>query len=68
MADGLKQTAKEQNASQEAVCRQQHFPAAVVLRCLGIRICVSAKSLQSCPTLCDPVDCSLPISSVHGIS
>ena len=23
---------------------------------------------QSCPTLCDPVDCSLPGSSVHGIS
>ena len=23
---------------------------------------------QSCPTLCDPVDCSLPTSSVHGVS
>ena len=23
---------------------------------------------QSCPTLCDPVDCNLPGSSVHGIS
>ena len=23
--------------------------------------------LQSCPTLCDPMDCSLPGSSVHGI-
>ena len=23
---------------------------------------------QSCPTLCDPVDCSLPSSPVHGIS
>ena len=22
---------------------------------------------QSCPTLCDPMDCSLPSSSVHGI-
>ena len=22
---------------------------------------------QPCPTLCDPVDCSLPGSSVHGI-
>ena len=21
----------------------------------------------SCPTLCDPVDCSLPGSSIHGI-
>ena len=22
---------------------------------------------QSCPTLCDPMDCSLPGSSVHGV-
>ena len=29
--------------------------------------CVHAKSLQSCPTLCDPVDHSQPDSSVHGI-
>ena len=28
---------------------------------------VHAKSLQSCPTLCDPMDCSPPHSSVHGI-
>ena len=27
----------------------------------------AAKSLQSCPTLCDPMDCSLPCFSVHGI-
>jgi len=26
-----------------------------------------AKSLQSCPALCDSMDCSLPGSSVHGI-
>ena len=26
-----------------------------------------AKSLQSCPTLSDPMDCSLPGPSVHGI-
>ena len=26
-----------------------------------------AKSLQSCPTLCSPLGCSLPGSSVHGI-
>ena len=28
---------------------------------------VHAKLLQSCPTLCDPMDCSLPDSSVHEI-
>ena len=27
----------------------------------------AAKSLQSCPTLCDPIDGSLPGSSVHRI-
>ena len=26
----------------------------------------AAKSLQLCPTLCDPIDGSLPGSSVHG--
>ena len=33
--------------------------------------CMKMKSksevAQSCPTLCDPMDCSLPGSSVHGI-
>ena len=31
------------------------------------RACMHAKSLQLCLTLCDPMDCSLPGSSVHGI-
>ena len=30
-------------------------------------LCVCAKSLQLCPTLCHPMDCSRPGSSVHGI-
>ena len=30
-------------------------------------LCVCAKSLQACPTLCKPVDCSPPGSSVRGI-
>ena len=29
--------------------------------------CLHAKSLQSCLTLCGPMDCSPPGSSVHGI-
>ena len=29
--------------------------------------CMCAKSFQSCPTLCNPMDCSPPDSSVHGI-
>ena len=32
-----------------------------------MEVCVHAKSLQSCPTLCNSMDCSLPGSSVHGI-
>ena len=28
---------------------------------------LTAKLLQSCPTLGDPMDCSLPGSSIHGI-
>ena len=40
--------------------------------CLGnsyppFSMCVCAKSLQSCLTLCNPVDHSLPGSSIHGI-
>ena len=30
-------------------------------------IYAAAKSLQLCPTLCDPMDYSLPSSSVHGL-
>ena len=33
-----------------------------------MRAHVCAKLLRSCPTLCDPVDCSPPGSSIHGIS
>ena len=29
--------------------------------------CVKVKSLSKCPTLRDPMDCSLPGSSIHGI-
>ena len=31
------------------------------------QVLAAAKSLQSCPTLSNPMDCSLPGSSVHGI-
>ena len=34
---------------------------------LSQQAAAAAKSFQSCPTLCDPMDCSLPGSSVHGI-
>ena len=37
------------------------------LPCFSYGACVHAKSLQSCPTLCDPMGCSSPGCSVHGI-
>jgi len=43
-----------------------------VCMCVCVCVCVcaaaaAAKSLQSCPTLCDPIDSSPPGSSVPGI-
>ena len=32
-----------------------------------ISVCLLTKSFQSCPTLCDPMDCNPPGSSVYGI-
>ena len=34
-----------------------------LLQCMKVKV----KSLSKCPTLCDPIDCSLPGSSIHGI-
>ena len=32
---------------------------------LDFSLLLYAKSLRLCPTLCDPVDCKLPVSSLH---
>ena len=34
---------------------------------MTLKVQVKVLATQSCPTLCDPMDCSLPESSVHGI-
>ena len=51
-----------------------YVPKVWVCRVLGSSVCVclyaaaaAAKSLQSCPTLCDPIDGSPPGSPVPGI-
>ena len=37
--------------------------------CVCVCVCVRARvCAQSCPILCNPVDCGPPGSSVHGIS
>ena len=33
----------------------------------SLPLCVKVKVTQSCLTLCDPMDCSPPCSSIHGI-
>ena len=38
-----------------------------MLRCPALLTAAAAKSLQSCPTLCDPIVCSPPGSPVPGI-
>ena len=58
-----------------AVRLRQNFPEIpwLVLLVLELALCPHgflcshAQSLLSCPTLCDPMDCSPPGSSVHGI-
>ena len=48
--------------SQHAISHMYiHIPSLLDFLCCGL--CLVA---QSCPTLCDPMDCSLPGSSVHG--
>ena len=51
--------------------KRHHVPLQINYICPLIYIsdfaCVHFKSLQLCPTLCDPMDYSPPGSSVHGI-
>ena len=37
-----------------------------LLQCMKVKS--ESEVAQSCPTLCDPMDCSLPGSSIHGFS
>ena len=43
------------------------MPESVFYRVYNEEAAAVAKSLQSCPTLCDPIDSSPPGSSVPGI-
>ena len=52
----------------QGVCFVLFFNAINVrIKAALIRPAAAAKSLQSCPTLCDPIDSSPPDSSVPGI-
>ena len=43
------------------------FPFFSFIEALFSRYESESEVAQSCPTLCDPIDCSIPGSSVHGI-
>ena len=47
----------KRNSSNKVTLLRESIPAATA----------TAKSLQSCPTFSDPMDYSLPGSSIHGI-
>ena len=53
---------KQLNTTQQLI-RQQHYIIYYIIKYVQVH----AKSFQSCPTLCDLVDCIPPGSSVHGI-
>ena len=48
------------------VCMCQPTPP-VYIPLVCVCVCVCMKSLQSCLTLCNPMDCSPPSSSIQGI-
>ena len=48
-----------------AMMEGRMFTETLILSSLGGCVCVLVA--QSCPTLCNPMDCSQPTSSVHGI-
>ena len=54
----------QKGSEREAPCYSASQDTERKKRVPWIVICVVAKS---CPTLCDPMDCSLPGSCVHGI-
>ena len=49
------------------LCARLKAKCLVNIVSLNFKVVSRVKGTQSCPTLCDPMDCSLPGSSVHGI-
>ena len=48
------------------MCSQRGTHSYTGAYCSYFKMCVRAKSVQSSRTLCDPMDCSLPGSSLYG--
>ena len=48
-------------------CVPRHYKCGPLYKNVGIFSLFESEVTQLCPTLCDPMDCSPPLSSVHGI-
>ena len=60
------QTAAHQTPLSLGFSKQEHWVGChFLLQCMKVQS--EREVTQSCPTLCDPMDCSLPGSSLHGI-
>ena len=59
------QTAAQQAPLSLGFSRQEYWGCHFLLQCMTVKS--ESEVTQSCPTLSDPKDCSLPGSSVHGI-
>ena len=69
MGDKERLGAQEPHRALHGINKQRtKFPAnySCLLKTSHLRVCMCSVA-QSCPTLCDPVDCSPPGSPVHGI-
>ena len=52
----------------ERVIGKSETVSLMLVTLVGLQRCCCCLVAHSCPTLCDPMDCSPPGSSVHGIS
>ena len=58
---------ENENTFLNAVWKLAPMTVCFVYKAIAAAAAVAAKSLQSCPTLCDPIDGSPPGSPVPGI-
>ena len=63
---GTPQTAAQHSPPSLGFSRQEHWSGLpCLLQCMEVKS--ESEVAQLCPTLCNPMDCSLPGFSVHGI-
>ena len=66
-AGPIKRTENSFILSHQIGSEEVRVPIGEIRIWMKIAAAAAAKSLQSYPTLCDPMDCSPPGSSIHGI-